>query len=441
MHATHSRRLAAILAVALVALTGCQPARSGRRCATTDFGRDTTHVLQCRNGRWVRIMTRSDATRAVVTLAAARAHDPVATVDRLDTSPFTVRVQGWVRDPDGRGAELHTWVDGRWGSAGARVARPDVPGAAIGVDARITVPAGRHEVCVHAINAPGTRGGNVVHSCVVVLVPSDAPPDPLSPKAGWLETTNYHRQSSGLEGVVNEPEWSDGILKHLAYLANTATPLRSGQYASGHTENPASPWYTPEGDLAAKSSNLGGGRDERDAVEGWLDGPFHALGVLRPGLTRAAFSMYGFEAGIDVIRGAGSTTISEPVLFPGRNAVVRLRSYDGGENPDPLESCPGYAAPTGVPILVQLPAGAPTAGLTARVHPPNEPSANLEICVVTKETYRTSDPVYGPTGGQLLTGANALYIVPRAPLTGGYHSVEVDVPGQGTIAWRFAVTD
>jgi hypothetical protein len=41
-------------------LSGCQVARAGARCRTTDFGRDNTYVLQCRKGRWVRIMTIHD---------------------------------------------------------------------------------------------------------------------------------------------------------------------------------------------------------------------------------------------------------------------------------------------------------------------------------------------------------------------------------------------
>ena len=101
--------------------------------------------------------------------------------------------------------------------------------------------------------------------------------DPLSATATWLETVNYYRLGSGLSAVTNEPAWSAGIVKHLAYLRDTPSDLRTGQYANAHTENPASTSYTPEGAAAGGSSNLGGGASERAAIEGWMTAPFHAI--------------------------------------------------------------------------------------------------------------------------------------------------------------------
>jgi hypothetical protein len=161
----------------------------------------------------------------------------------------------------------------------------------------------------------------------------------LSADAGWLETVNYYRTSSGLAAVTAEPSWIDGQIKHLAYLANTPSEYLVGEYANAHKENPASPWYTPEGDSAGRSSNIGGGRSEREAIEGWMVAPFHSIGVMRPGLTRAAFAMSGGgSAMLDVIRGLTYPPPTTPstVLFPGSGSVTSLTSF-GGESPDPRE--------------------------------------------------------------------------------------------------------
>ena len=65
--------------------------------------------------------------------------------------------------------------------------------------------------------------------------------------AGWLDRVNAYRAASGLSEVVETPEWSDGIRKHLEYLKHTPSSLRTGAYANAHYENPESPYYTKEG--------------------------------------------------------------------------------------------------------------------------------------------------------------------------------------------------
>ena len=55
----HSHRFRAGVAAAVVltlVATGCQVGKVGRRCSQT-WGRDSGNVLQCKKGRWVRVMT------------------------------------------------------------------------------------------------------------------------------------------------------------------------------------------------------------------------------------------------------------------------------------------------------------------------------------------------------------------------------------------------
>ncbi len=62
-----TRRSTAVAIVALIALvaSGCQLTKVGRKCTGNGWARDTTHVLQCRNGKWVKAMTFGDYLRFV----------------------------------------------------------------------------------------------------------------------------------------------------------------------------------------------------------------------------------------------------------------------------------------------------------------------------------------------------------------------------------------
>ncbi len=63
------RPLAVVVAlvVGLTLLSGCQPGKVGARCRTADFGDDGGHwVLQCRKGRWVRMITKQHAAAFIL---------------------------------------------------------------------------------------------------------------------------------------------------------------------------------------------------------------------------------------------------------------------------------------------------------------------------------------------------------------------------------------
>src|SRR5690349_19740969 len=81
-------------------------------------------------------------------------------------------------------------------------------------------------------------------------------PATLDPGGSWLDLVDDYRAMAGLPPVVEEPSWSDGLAKHLTYLQQTPASLKTCAYARAHTENPASPWYTPEGADAGRSADL-----------------------------------------------------------------------------------------------------------------------------------------------------------------------------------------
>jgi hypothetical protein len=258
---------------------------------------------------------------------------------------------------------------------------------------------------------------------------------PLAANSGWLETLNSYRAASGLDPVFNEPTWAPGIANHLRYLTETPPSYRVGVFANEHTENPASPYFTASGEAASRTSSLGYGWTERAAIETFLTAPFHAIGLLRPGLRRSAFAAREINVGIDTIRGLVDDRSSAPVLFPGNDAETTLTTYTGNESPNPLETCKGYRSPSGLPLLALLPT-APSPDLAVTL---STGGRQLETCVVTADSFITSDPLYGNAGRDTLRRDNAVVLVPRSPLALGTYSVRVTQPGRDDIAWSFTV--
>jgi hypothetical protein len=265
----------------------------------------------------------------------------------------------------------------------------------------------------------------------------------------WLQRVNDVRVAAGVGAVTETSSWTTGIQHHLTYLELTDPSLITGQYASWHTENPASAYYTTDGALEGSRSNLvrHASQTATSAIDYWLGAPFHAIGMLRAGLSRTAFAQDSLWAGMDVISGLSSGVhAATPVLFPGPGSTDYLTTYSGGESPDPIETCrkakagADYSAP-GLPIIAMLPA-APATNLSATLTTPGGAalsSSGSEVCIVDENTYTSSDAVYGPSGQQILTNDHAVLIVPRTRLVAGTYAVRITQSKQADIAWSFVV--
>ncbi|MFZ2012445.1 MAG: hypothetical protein WAV00_01315 [Nocardioides sp.] len=264
----------------------------------------------------------------------------------------------------------------------------------------------------------------------------------------WLQRMNDVRVAAGVAAATENTAWTLGIQHHMTYLERTDPSLRTGQYASDHTENRASPYYTADGALEGSRSNLvrHASQTATSAVDYWLGAPFHAIGMLRSGLAQTAFAQDSTYAGMDVISGLGSTSHSSPILFPGPGSTSYLTRYAGNESPDPIETCRStksgadYTAPS-LPIIAMLPA-APTNNLTATLTTPSGTvlsRTGADVCVVDEVTYVSSDQVHGPTGKQILTSDHAVLIIPRTRLVTGTYAVRISQSKQADIAWSFVV--
>ncbi len=269
--------------------------------------------------------------------------------------------------------------------------------------------------------------------------PTDAPtpmatgsPTPV-PGPEWLAHVNMYRRAAGLPDLTEQSDLTEGAVLHSRYM------VKNGQF--GHTEDPRNPWYSAAGKVAAENGNVYvSGRltaTHRDALNLWMTGPFHMLGIVDPRLTRTGYGDYTedigtwkFAATINVlsVRDRPVVDITFPVFYPADGAVLPNRAYAGGESPDPLTSCSGYDAPTGPPIALQLGAGNATPNVrSTRI---TQAVTELVHCKFDQTDYQNPDSGSRDLGRGILRMRSAVVIMPRATLQpGAEYEIEVDNSG------------
>ena len=273
----------------------------------------------------------------------------------------------------------------------------------------------------------------------------DIPPTPIPPREeeGWLAYLNYYRALAVLPPVDEMAGWNTGAWYHARYMSKN-------DYV-GHSEDPENEWYTPEGDSAARSSNLLASSStsvtDQDAIDLWMQAPFHGVGILDPQLHLVGFGSYREEDGglqmgaaVDVIRGLGEPLLTSgfPVTWPADGMTVPLASYTG-EYPDPLAGCEGYSPPTGLPIILQIGPGNLTPEVTSHTFMQNGVSWNH--CVFDESTYNNPDASARDLGRAILDARDAIVLIPRQPLLPGMvYTVSMMGSGQ-SYTWSFRVSD
>lgn len=279
--------------------------------------------------------------------------------------------------------------------------------------------------------------------------PARATPAP----PGWLEWLNAWRDAAHLPPVAEDLVASADARLHAQYC------VRNGVLV--HDEDDANPWRTAEGDRAGNASNVAvhawRWTDERDPIDTWIRGPFHALGLLDPALATVGYGMFaspgpgqrvGAAATLDVLRGRVSgAAVSRVVAFPGDGAVVPFPQgchggacYPGAESPNPLTACPGYTAPTGLPLILQLGERQPAPQVSASALVDDD-GRSLAHCVFTAGSYDHPEPAQQALGRRVLASRGAIVLIPRRPLPSGTsYSVSV-VAGRQRHTWSFSVVD
>lgn len=294
-------------------------------------------------------------------------------------------------------------------------------------------------------------GGNVTATPTPTPIPTPTPtpiptptpaptPTPTPPTSdNWLDRVNYFRSLANLPPVTNNPAWTQGEIEHSRYVA------KNDQLT--HYQDRNNPWYTPAGSEAGQNGNVFAWSTTQvrdiDFIDGWMTAPFHGLGIINPKLTQVAYGSYreaggSIEAGatLDVIRGINSNSSPQyPVMWPANGKTVPLRQFDS-EYPDPLTSFPGYTAPAGLPIYLQLGSGNVTPRVTS--HSLTQGNIPIEHGVFDETTYSNSDPSAQQLARSILDSRDAIVMIPRNPLIPGNYTASITSSGQ-TYTWSFNV--
>ncbi len=289
---------------------------------------------------------------------------------------------------------------------------------------------------------PGLLGGSdepKPESTPIVANPIAVP----SKDAGWLETLNYYRLSSGVEPVTENPIFSANAMKHSIYLAKSDPKYFIGIYENRHLENPESPYYTKEGADSGTNLHCCTAR-ESDAIDGWMQAPLHAIGLLADNLKTTGYATAiddrtGWaHTGLEVLNGlVGSRR--EIITFPGDGAIVRLNKFKG-ETPDPRESCGNdWKKFRGLPIFASF-ISTPPRDITGKIITPDGKTLlpGDDLCVVTQYSWVSTDKVI-PYGDKVMAGEKLVLLIARLPLSPGEHSVTVSGTGISPLNWKFTV--
>ncbi len=276
----------------------------------------------------------------------------------------------------------------------------------------------------------------------------------LGTPMNWLTAINIRRAEAGLPPLVEDPSLSEGARLHSRYLVKTG----SQELREAHSENPRSPWYTAQGDAAARIGNVMSSiyREATDqfAVDSWTQGPFHLLAYLNPTLSTVGFGSYREDGGrvqmaaalpLSPRRRLSKSAVGAlyPIVWPGSGKTVAppLAQYCPpdtacftSETPNPLTSC-GYRLPAGLPIVMQLGPGTVTPKIaTSRI---STGATAVEHCVIDETSYINPDAEQQGSMRAHLKELSAVVLVPKSPLRRGRaYTVHVEANGS-TFDWTF----
>ena len=293
-----------------------------------------------------------------------------------------------------------------------------------------------------------------------------SPPSTLAnpfAEPSWLRRVNYYRAMVKLPPIVEDPALSKGDLAHTTYIVKNYHDaiMSSGLGAEMHAEDPGNPNFTPEGLEAAKSSDMdvwsmrglssvtdGWGSPDW-SIDGWMSLPFHRMPILNPRLTSAGFGLYceseACAAGLNLLKGSegkmpAGAEKALPIEFPPDGGGVAIRSFEN-EWPNPLTNCPGYEAPSGLAITLQLGNWMDTHlsdYSVARVNADGSRSA-VQACGIDSTSYSNPDAYSQDLGRNVLKSYGTVVLVPRAPLDkGAKYAVSMNANGK-RYDWTFTI--
>jgi uncharacterized protein YkwD len=256
----------------------------------------------------------------------------------------------------------------------------------------------------------------------------------------WLQYLNIFRTEADLPHLLENTTWSLESAQHSRYMVFTGN--------LSHNQDPASPYSSRVGQIAAENGNIAAGYLGSDpfkwAFNYWMSAPFHALPILDPQLQRTGFAEYRDATGVqpvaatlDVRRGLGTLPelVSFPILFPRDGGLTWVLRYSLPEFPEALSTCVGYQQPTGAPIILQIGDGREIPQVTASSL--FKDGEYLDHCRFDETNYSHPNEFRQNLARQILDQRDAIVLIPRQPLLpDATYAVRVDVSGV-TYTWSF----
>lgn len=257
-------------------------------------------------------------------------------------------------------------------------------------------------------------------------VVSQAGPVPGRPQTGdalgrkdfdtWLDRVNLYRSQAGLDPVRERDDLSADAQSHSRYLVINGVVAHHqdlslpGSSQSGHDSGMHSNVY------GTTASNV----DDITAVDGWVTGPFHAVGFLTPSLREVGYGAWRdadagrirMAATLDIYQGERdwSRTIDKAYAWPGNGSVVPVNRHIT-EWPSPRSHCPGH---NGLPVLAFFEQTPSVSQATF-----TRGGEDLEFCVFDGSNYRSDDSTAQQTGRDILSGTNSVVVMGKEALTPG----------------------
>lgn len=161
--------------------------------------------------------------------------------------------------------------------------------------------------------------------------------------AAAIKNFNRARENAKLPPCAWSFEFSYGCTLHARYLGkNGYNNFRTVE--EYHSEDPNNPYYSKEGDAAARRSDISSFDIER-SVQLWLDTLYHRIPMLHPGLKTIGTGMWDetidttTPSCLDLQSGLGPLSSKEPVyvVYPAADQTsVEIRFAQAGEKPKPV---------------------------------------------------------------------------------------------------------
>ena len=240
-----------------------------------------------------------------------------------------------------------------------------------------------------------------------------------------LAALNSQRTANGITGRVKENRiWSQKCARHIAYMGATRT--------FSHTEDPANPAYTADGNWAGENSVLAEGSSWPNGNP-FANAPIHLIQLMSPELRQAGIDAASGYVCMTTWPGYGTSGWKKPTVFsvPGNGATRVPYAETADESP----FVPGD--------FVGLPRGTRT-GFNIMVYAEGVRDPwHLRITAATLTgphgpvALRTVDRTTPTVGPYLAPGSG--FLIPVAPLEPGavYRASVTFGKGQARRSWHF----